>query len=95
MENMHYVKSNICLYCVGYVSHNARGNKEGINAQFTPPREQLAYKIQLPGEANFSTIFAEPLPIVIEALNKYSMWDEIRDHLPDVAPNLVKSYGLE
>ena len=28
---------------VGWYRVDARGNKEGINAQFTPPHEQLAY----------------------------------------------------
>ncbi|WP_293205850.1 MULTISPECIES: transglutaminase family protein [unclassified Microcoleus] len=33
---------------VGWYRVDARGNKEGVNAQFTPPQEQLAFKIQFP-----------------------------------------------
>jgi hypothetical protein len=38
---------------IGWYRVNARGNKAGVNAQFTPPQEPLVYKIQLPEEADF------------------------------------------
>ncbi|GAB4532096.1 MAG: transglutaminase family protein [Pleurocapsa sp.] len=77
---------------VGWYRVDARGNKEGINAQFTPPNEQLAYKIKLPLETDFLTIFAEPLPIVVEALQAYNTWDEMLNNLPDISPKMMKSY---
>jgi transglutaminase-like putative cysteine protease len=69
----------------GWYRIDARGNKEGINAQFTPPKEQLAYQIRFPEEADCLTIFADPLPVVIEALQQYLTWDELLDHLPDIS----------
>lgn len=33
---------------VGWYRVDARGNRENINAQFTPPQEQLAFKINFP-----------------------------------------------
>jgi transglutaminase-like putative cysteine protease len=32
---------------VGWYRIDARGNREGVDAQFTPPRERLAFKIQV------------------------------------------------
>ncbi|MDJ1183684.1 transglutaminase-like domain-containing protein [Roseofilum casamattae] len=68
---------------VGWYRIDARGNKEGVNARFTPPYEQLAYPIRLPEEGDCATIFAEPLPIVVETLQRYKTWDELHNHLPD------------
>lgn len=70
----------------GWYKIDARANKPGVNAQFCPPKEQLAFEIKSPGEANFVDIYAEPLPEVIAALSKYdSIYDLIRN-LPDLQP---------
>jgi hypothetical protein len=63
---------------------DARGNKEGVNAQFNPPYEQLAYEIRIEGEANLPEIWADPLPVVVEVLTKYKSYDEVYENLPDV-----------
>ena len=73
---------------------DARGNKEGINARFTPPQEQLAFKIQFPEEADFSGVLGEPLPIIVEALQSHNTWDEMLHNLPDISVESAKSYGL-
>ena len=57
---------------IGWYRIDARRNKAGVNAQFTPPQEQLAYQVQLSEEADFQVILAEPLQIVIEALQAHS-----------------------
>lgn len=64
---------------------DARGNRHGVNAQFTPPLEQLAFKIQFPEEADFQDIFLEPLQVVVEALQAHGTWDDLLSHLPDVS----------
>lgn len=79
---------------VGWYRVDARGNKTGVNAQFTPPQEQLAFEIQLPEEANFPAILAEPLQIVVEALQAHSTWNDILHNLPDVSLASAKRYGL-
>lgn len=79
---------------VGWYRVDARGNREGVNAQFTPPKEQLAYKTQFPEEADFQTIFSEPLQVVVEALQTQRTWDEMLLHLPDISLELAKNYGL-
>ncbi|MBE9008831.1 transglutaminase family protein [Pseudanabaenaceae cyanobacterium LEGE 13415] len=79
---------------MGWYRVDARGNKEGVDAQFCPPQEQLAFKIQFPEEADFPAIFAEPLQIVVEALQAQDTWDEMLRNLPDVSLESAKIQGL-
>ncbi|SFM71662.1 transglutaminase-like domain-containing protein [Methanolobus profundi] len=69
---------------IGWYRIDARGNKEGVNAQFNPPHEKLAYEIRIEGEADLPEIWANPLPIVVEVLRKYKSYDEVYENLPDV-----------
>ncbi len=84
----------IYLSEIGWYRVDARGNKEGINAQFTPPQECLAYSTQFAEEADFQTILAEPLPIVVEALQAHNTWDDMLTNLPDISLESAKNYGL-
>ncbi|MBU4262659.1 MAG: transglutaminase family protein [Proteobacteria bacterium] len=68
----------------GWYRIDARGNKAGVNAQFAPPSEQLAFSIRLAGEADLPEIWPSPLPVVIEALGRYTRKNELWDNLPDV-----------
>jgi transglutaminase-like putative cysteine protease len=77
----------------GWYRVDARGNKKGVNAQLTPPQEQLAFQIQLPEEADFQKVFSEPLTVVVEALQAHSNWEEVLCHLPDVSLEAAKNYG--
>lgn len=79
---------------VGWYRIDARGNKSGVNAQFTPPKEQLAYRVQLPEEADFQNILSEPLPPVVEALQACNTWDNMLDNLPDVSIDSRLIHGL-
>ena len=69
----------------GWYRVDARGNKSTVNAQFTPPVEQLAFKLEYDGEADLSGVRAEPLPEVIHALRTHKTWDQLLENLPDVA----------
>ena len=40
----------------GWYRIDARGNKPGVDAQFTPPVERLAFAIEIPGEADLPGI---------------------------------------
>ncbi len=75
----------VYLEGIGWYRIDARGNKEGINAQFDPPREQLAYEIKMDGEADLHEIWTDPLPIIVETLGKYKSYYEVYYNLPDVA----------
>jgi transglutaminase-like putative cysteine protease len=79
---------------VGWYRVDARGNREGVDAQFTPPKEQLAFSIQFPEEADFQNILPEPLSIVIEALKAQHTWEGMLRNLPDIPLELAEKCGL-
>jgi len=68
----------------GWYRVDARGNKPGVLAEFCPPVEHLAFPIVTQGEADLPEIWAEPLPIVIHALNRGKTYQEVADNLPDI-----------
>lgn len=78
----------------GWYRVDARGNKEGVNAQFIPPQEQLAYRIQFPEEADFQTVLPEPLQVIVDALQVQRTWNSMLRNLPDSTLESAKSYGL-
>jgi transglutaminase-like putative cysteine protease len=67
----------------GWYRMDCRGNKPGINAQFSPPVEQLAFLLSFSGERNFPEILPDPLPVVMTALRTFSTWDTLYKNLPD------------
>jgi transglutaminase-like putative cysteine protease len=69
----------------GWYKIDARGNKSTVNAQFVPPVEQLAFRLDAPGEVTFATIYAEPLAEVVSALRTYQTYDQVMVNLPDKA----------
>lgn len=72
---------------IGWYRVDARGNKPGVDAQFTPPQEQLAFSLQFAEEEDFPAVLAEPLPIVVSALRSHTTWDEMFHNLPDIDHN--------
>jgi hypothetical protein len=68
----------------GWYRMDPRGNRQGVDAQFTPPVERLAFAIEEPGEALFQAIYADPLPIVVTALQRVSTTEELASNLPDL-----------
>ena len=68
----------------GWYKADPRGNKKGINAQFTPPLEQLAFPIRIEGEMNLPDIYAEPLSQIVDVLSTYDSYDEVLNNLPDI-----------
>jgi transglutaminase-like putative cysteine protease len=72
----------------GWYRMDARGNKDGVNAQFIPPQEQLAFKLKISQEANFPDILAEPLPIVVQVLQESQTWQDVLTSLPDITPEM-------
>jgi transglutaminase-like putative cysteine protease len=73
----------------GWYRIDARGNKPGIDAQFVPPIEQLAFSLTINGELDVPGIFSDPLPQVIAALRAYSTVEAVMLHLPDVDPSAL------
>jgi transglutaminase-like putative cysteine protease len=67
----------------GWYRLDPRGNKPGINAQFVPPTEQLAFAASQSGEVDLRDVLADPLSCVVEALHEHTTWDAFARHLPD------------
>ena len=67
----------------GWYRIDSRGNKTGVDAQFCPPVEKLAFQLVYPEEQDFPEILAEPLPIVVSALRTHKTWDALYKNLPD------------
>ncbi|MEM9135993.1 MAG: transglutaminase family protein [Cyanobacteria bacterium P01_F01_bin.42] len=85
----------VSLPGIGWYRVDARGNKNTVNAQFTPPVESLAYSIQFPDEeTTFAGILPEPLPLIVDFLNHPRTWDEARKSLPDISWRDAEIRGL-
>jgi transglutaminase-like putative cysteine protease len=69
----------------GWYRVDPRGNRPGVDAQFTPPREQLAFAIEQPGEADLQAVYPDPLPVVVAALQSAPTTEALVCELPDVA----------
>ncbi len=86
-----YKKDIYCLHGLnaiwlkefGWYRVDARGNKEGVNAQFSPPFEALAFTL---GEHEFDLleVLAEPLDEVVYALETYDTYAKMVENFPDV-----------
>ena len=68
----------------GWYRIDARGNKEGVGAEFDPPNEKLAFEIRNDGEEDLDGIFTEPLPEVVEVLKSCRDFREVAENLPDI-----------
>ena len=68
----------------GWYRVDARGNKEGVSADFCPPTERLAFPIISDGEADLPEIWAQPILPVIEVLQERKTYKEVADNLPDI-----------
>jgi len=68
----------------GWYRADPRGNKPGVDAQFTPPEERLAFSINDGEEYFFPRIYADPLPGIVKALQRWKTWDSFYIHLPDI-----------
>ena len=73
----------IYLRDYGWYKVDARGNKEGVNAQFNPPIEKLAFELGK-NEFDLPEIYAEPLEIVVQTLNRFKTYDEMINNFPDI-----------
>lgn len=73
----------VYLHDYGWYRIDARGNKESVNAEFTPPVEKLAFGLNFEGERDIDGRFADPLPVVVEALTRHDTREGVLNNLPD------------
>ncbi len=76
---------------VGWYRVDARGNRADVDARFTPPLERLAFPTSATGEADIPGLFADPLPVIVNALTSHATADELCKHLPDLELSTAKS----
>jgi len=74
----------IYLENYGWYRVDARGNKQGVSAEFCPPIEHLAFPIVTDGEADLLEIWAVPLSAVTDILVNSTTYQEVADNLPDI-----------
>lgn len=74
----------IYLSGLGWYRADARGNNCKINVNFTPPKEDLAFPISHPGEADIEGIWVEPLNVVVKVLRSFQGYQEVINNLPDI-----------
>ncbi len=68
----------------GWYRIDARGNKEGVNALFCPPVEALAFPAHGREMCDLPEIWAEPLPVITDVLERYDDVEQVFNNLPDV-----------
>jgi len=86
-----YKKDIFCLHGLnaiylkdyGWYRVDPRGNKEGVDAQFNPPVEKLAFELR-GSERDLPEIFEEPLEVVVNRLKKYKTYEEMINNFPDI-----------
>lgn len=68
----------------GWYRIDARGNKKGVNAQFNPPEECLAFSITDKLERDLPEIWSDPLTQVVDVLQRHKTIAEVHENLPDI-----------
>lgn len=68
----------------GWYKADPRGNRAGIDAQFCPPTEQLAFKLPLACECDLPGIWHRPIEPVIRVLTSHSSYQAVLANLPDI-----------
>lgn len=68
----------------GWYRVDPRGNKPGVDAQFCPPMEKLAFPIIAKGEADLPEIWPEPITLITDALERYKTQKELQNNFPDI-----------
>jgi len=66
----------------GWYRADARGNTNGIDAQFIPPEEKLAFSTAGRGEVDYHLNLAQPLPSVLRVLRESVHVEQLRHSLP-------------
>ena len=86
-----YKKDIYCLHGLnaiylkdyGWYRVDARGNKEGVNAQFNPPVEKLAFELE-ENEFDLPEIYEKPLDLIVQTLEKCKTYDDMINNFPDI-----------
>lgn len=69
---------------LGWYRIDPRGDKPGISARFNPPEEALAFRVQGRQERDLPEVWAEPLQVVVDVLERCASYDQVLAALPDI-----------
>ena len=75
----------VYLKSYGWYRIDVRGNKPGVEADFIPPIEKLAFAVNSSAEMNLPGIWADPMPEVVNVLTRYETVEQVYENLPDIA----------
>ena len=86
-----YSKDTYCLHGLnwiylrehGWYRVDARGNKEGVDAQFEPPHEKLAFGLEA-HEFDLPKNLSEPFDVVVTALQEQQGYIAMCENFPDI-----------
>lgn len=73
----------VYLQNYGWYRIDARGNKDGVEAEFCPPIECLAFKLIQPGEMDIDGIFSSPHPVVVSLLQSCDTVENVYERLSE------------
>lgn len=66
-----------------WIRLDSRGNKEGVNSEFSIDVEILAFQVdESQGEEDLKVVYIEPDKNVVDSLNKYDTVEELFKNLP-------------
>ncbi|MDH5516340.1 MAG: transglutaminase family protein [Gammaproteobacteria bacterium] len=74
----------VYLHDFGWYRLDPRGNKQGVDAQFTPPYEQLAFPVSEPNERDLPEIWRKPLDCITQLLSTCQTVEDVIKNLPDI-----------
>jgi len=88
-ENIYCLHGLNAIYLkeYGWYRVDARGNKKGVESQFNPPSEKLAFELQ-ENEFDLEDIYSSPIDEVIEALKNNKTYDDMINNFPDKKINI-------
>jgi transglutaminase-like putative cysteine protease len=70
---------------------DARGNKPGLDAQFSTGEPKLAVTADpSQGEWLYPTIYTRPAPVIVDLLSRNSSLAKIADHVPEELPGATR-----
>jgi transglutaminase-like putative cysteine protease len=76
--------SAVYLPDIGWYRIDPRGNKPGVDAQFTPPTERIAFSPAVKGEIDLPEIWPEPIHQAVKLLTSNRTFQDVAENLPDI-----------
>lgn len=78
----------IYLKNYGWYRVDPRGNKQGVDAQFIPPIEKLAFELQ-ENEYEIDKIFNKPLNVITKTLQRNDNYEKMINDFPDISFKII------